>query len=324
MNRTHFWSFQFLSILFVANMACARSDRAVVSLPSREDPVRSDPLPGLIPPAGMEELSIVSHGDRMNGLIYSAGGTAPNPVVMFLHGYPGNERNLDLAQVVRRAGHHALYIDYRGAWGSGGTFSFANSLEDVAAILAWVRSPENVAKYHFDAARIALVGHSSGGWLALLTGGHESPEVCVAALAAWNAGWAAKRFAAHADERKEYSDFFIQTTDVGGPMRATATALMNEVTVHASDWDYLEQTSALKNHSVLLVAGTRDSADSGIDRHKDLANSIRRAGGNSVQVVTFEDDHSFSSNRVALADTLVNWLRNDCARSQTKGRSSKN
>ena len=31
-------------------------------------------------------------------------GLGPHPVVIMLHGFPGNEKNLDLAQSIRRAG----------------------------------------------------------------------------------------------------------------------------------------------------------------------------------------------------------------------------
>src|SRR6478609_9465849 len=79
-------------------------------------------------PASMDELAIPSHGSRMNGLVYLASGAGPHPVVVFLHGYPGNEKNLDLAQAVRRAGFDAVYFDYRGTWGSGGTFLFGHGL----------------------------------------------------------------------------------------------------------------------------------------------------------------------------------------------------
>ena len=46
-------------------------------------------------PASMEEIAILNHGARINGLVYLSSGAGPHPVVIFLHGYPGNERNLD-------------------------------------------------------------------------------------------------------------------------------------------------------------------------------------------------------------------------------------
>jgi len=265
----------------------------------------------------MQEIRIPSHGARMNGLIYLAAGAGPHPVVIFLHGYPGNEKNLDLAQAVRRAGYQALYVDYRGTWGSGGSFSFAHGLEDVAAVLAWVRAPENAGKYHLDPGRVALVGHSFGGWLALLSAGREPSGVCVAALAAWNIGWGAQRFAAHPAERAEALEYLRATTDpAAGPVRGAADELLAEMTAHASEWDYLTQAAALKDREVLLVAATRDSPDEDVAMHARLAGAIRTAGGRHVETVTYEDDHSFSSHRVALAETITRWLRTDCARAQ--------
>ena len=58
---------------------------------------------------------------------------------MLLHGFPGNEQNLDLAQVIRRAGWNVLTLHYRGAWGSPGSFSIGNVLQHADAAGAFVR-----------------------------------------------------------------------------------------------------------------------------------------------------------------------------------------
>jgi esterase/lipase len=50
----------------------------------------------------------------MYGLLYLAQGKGPHATVLFLHGFPGNEKNIDLAQAVRRAGFNALVFYYRG------------------------------------------------------------------------------------------------------------------------------------------------------------------------------------------------------------------
>lgn len=263
-------------------------------------------------PPAMAELALTSHGARINGLVYLAAGAGPHPVVLFLHGYPGNERNLDLAQAARRAGYDAVFIDYRGNWGSGGTFSFANSLADVDSVLAWIRSPEAAAKYHFDTRRIAIFGHSFGGWLALMTGAHEQANVCVAAAAAWNVGWAAARFADHPDERKSYVDEAAAYTSAGGPFRATASDLVAEITSHAAPWNYLGQAAGLKSHAVFLAAASRDSADEDPAMHAQLAAAMKKAGAARVTNITFDDDHPFSAHRLELADAFVKWIRGDC------------
>jgi len=265
------------------------------------------------PPAAMAEVAIRSHGVRMNGLVYLAAGAGTHPVVLFLHGYPGNEKNLDLAQAVRRAGYHAVYFDYRGMWGSGGTFSFEHALEDVAAVLAWARAPETAAKYRFDTQHLALVGHSFGGWLALMTAGGEPRSVCVAGMAAWNVGAAAQRFPAHPDERTAALDDFRATTDPeGGPVRASASDLFDAMVAHATTWDYLGQASVIGNRPLLLVAATHDSPDEDVPMHRMMAKALRAAGAKKVTLATYDDDHPFSSHRIALAGVLTQWLRANC------------
>lgn len=310
MNRIHSLLALLPLIMIVSSVAMPANSR-------NRDAFQNDSGPTLRPPASMEELHFLSQGARINGLMYLAAGTGPHPIVIFLHGYPGNERNLDLAQDVRRAGYNALYIDYRGNFGSGGTFSQAHSLEDVAALLAWVRAPETIAKYPIDPMHIALVGHSFGAWLALFSAEHEPRGVCVAAFAAWNAGWVGERFAEHPNERAELLTYYRDTTDIaGGPIRANPGDLIDEVTTQASAWNYVSQASGLKNHALLLVAATRDSPDENPERHSELASAIRKEGGKLVRVATFEDDHPFSSHRIALAHLLIHWLRTDCAGTQ--------
>ena len=55
-------------------------------------------------PAHNQQLLIPSHGVGLNALLFVAGGRGPHPTVILMHGLPGNERNLDLAQAIRRCG----------------------------------------------------------------------------------------------------------------------------------------------------------------------------------------------------------------------------
>src|SRR5690349_7293860 len=128
--------------------------------------VTQDPPADTAHPASMVEWSIPSHSVNMNAALYLASGAGPHPLAIILHGFPGYERNQDLAQSIRRAGWHVLIFHYRGSWGSDGNFSFANAMDDTDAAVAYVRSPAVVANYSIDPKRIVLIGHSMGGFMA--------------------------------------------------------------------------------------------------------------------------------------------------------------
>src|SRR6266700_279380 len=85
--------------------------------------------------AGSVELIIPSEGSLLQGVFLKANGGGHHPTLILLHGFPGNEKNLDLAQVVRSRGWNVIFFNYRGSWGSQGTFSFKNCVQDVVNVV---------------------------------------------------------------------------------------------------------------------------------------------------------------------------------------------
>src|SRR5580698_8037612 len=116
-------------------------------------------------PAGTTELFIPSGDAMLAGFIYRANGPGKHPTMFLLHGFPGNERNLDLAQAVRGHGWNVVYFDYRGSWGSGGKFSFKNCVDDVIHAVAYCKQYQDSLK--IDTSNMVLFGHSMGGWISL-------------------------------------------------------------------------------------------------------------------------------------------------------------
>lgn len=106
-------------------------------------------------------LVIPGRRGRLLGTLYTAAGEGLHPVVLLLHGIPGNEQNADLAQALRRAGFSVLLFHYSGSWGSDGSYSFAHDLEDANTVLDYILADES---HDFDTARIFAVGHSLGGF----------------------------------------------------------------------------------------------------------------------------------------------------------------
>ncbi len=131
-----------------------------------QSPITTDPAPDKQNPAAMQSFQLPSHGALLNAFVYIASGAGPHPTVILLHGFPGNEKNLDLAQSIRRAGWNVLYFNYRGSWGSPGDFSFTHCIEDVQSAIAYLRDPANAKKLRVDSTHLVLIGHSMGGFMA--------------------------------------------------------------------------------------------------------------------------------------------------------------
>jgi acetyl esterase/lipase len=95
----------------------------------------------------------------------AAGG--PSPAVILVHGgaWRGGDRTyLDLqAQRLAQRGWVAATIDYR----TGAAAPFPAELDDVEAGVRWLRA--HATSYNVDPRRVALLGESAGGNLAVLT-----------------------------------------------------------------------------------------------------------------------------------------------------------
>jgi pimeloyl-ACP methyl ester carboxylesterase len=152
----------------------------------------TDPPRTVTPPASTPAVRFASGGETLLGVLHVPAGPGPHPVVVLLHGFPGNERNFDLAQALRRAAYAALVFHYRGSWGVGGSWSWRNVLDDAARVVAAVREDASMAACRLDRLRVAVVGHSLGGFAALMTAAADPTIGAVASVAGFDFGTAAK------------------------------------------------------------------------------------------------------------------------------------
>jgi hypothetical protein len=229
--------------------------------------------------------------------------------VVLLHGYPGDEQNGDLAQALRRAGWTVLFFHYRGSWGSEGRFSFSNALEDVGDALDFVRTEEFARKFRADPSHVVLIGHSMGGFLALLTGAGDPKVSCVASISGANMG----RFGMAAADPARRADLEKALGGWSGPIRgASGKQLVKELIANASTWDTTQTAAKLAKRPVLLVAGVRDTVAAPPTHHDPVVAAFAAAGSTQVTAVVLDADHAFSDKRIALAHALVDWLATEC------------
>ena len=273
------------------------------------DPVRSDPttVDAEFPPA-LVELSFDSYGSKLNGHMYLANGKGPHLTVVMLHGFPGNEKNLDLAQAIRRAGFNALFFHYRGAWGSGGTFSFGNVVDDVASALAFLRDEKSREDLRVDANKLSLVGHSMGGFAALMAGAKDKAVSCTVGIAAANLG------GRPADSMTQdaltgfasYTDSLTMLATEGGK------AVVGQMLARQGEFDTRKLSPEFAGRSVLLIAGEQDTVLPPAVYHAPLVEAFGKTDGLDLTHLVMQGDHSFSWTRLALAETVVDWLNSHC------------
>jgi hypothetical protein len=246
-------------------------------------------------PAGMSEIFIPSEKSLLAGFIYKTNGAQKHPTLLLLHGYPGNERNLDLAQVVRAHGWNVIYFDYRGSWGSQGQFSFRNCVRDVVNVVAWCKKYQDSLR--IDTSNIVLFGHSMGGWVCLKAL-QELPGIKKGfALSTWNIHNDVKEFKTedelYAKMKTKFGEgyFVLNTPD----KQIYAAAL--------KDPNYF----ILENGSKRL-AGKQIVMLDEHSRNKDLAAALKSDNTSYFDYEVWPTDHPFTNKRVALIKMVLSFL----------------
>ena len=215
------------------------------------------------------------HRDHV-GDLHLPDGDGPHPVVVILHG--GFWRDLydrayirPLAEDLTRRGYAAWNLEFRRMGPPTGEGGYPMTLEDVAAGIDYVDAL--AIDHNLDLDRVALVGHSAGGHLALWAAGRANAIVAPAAVFAL-AGVADLRLAHEMDLSAGAVELFM-----GGPP------------------DALPDAYAIASPAERLPTGVRQvlvhgRADANVPvvvarRYCDAA----AAAGDDVELLEFDTDH---------------------------------
>jgi pimeloyl-ACP methyl ester carboxylesterase len=258
--------------------------------------IYTDPPHDAKHPARMEVLHVPTGGVKINGVAYLAAGAGVHPTFVFFHGLPGNEKNLDLAQAVRRAGWNAVTVNYRGSWGSPGEFRFGNNLQDADAVLAFLRDPSNAGALGVDTTRIVIAGHSMGGWVTVHTASHDHRVLGAILICAADMGVAGSQ--PRADVVKEMEG------DMESLAGGTAETFADDMIAGAPRWRFAVAAPGLARTTMLVL-----TSDDGLAPLSDsLVADLRRRGNDRVTTMHRATDHSWSDSRIALESAVIRWL----------------
>jgi len=285
-----------LLILVLAALLSASGFAQSAPVPPVPASIYTDPPADASHPAAMSVIHVPSHGVSINGIVYQPSGAGPHPTLVICHGLPGNEKNLDLAQAVRRAGWNAVTFNYRGSWGSPGVYRFAQNLEDADAVLAYLRYPANASRLGVDTKRIAIAGHSMGGWVTVHTAAHDRGLVGAILISAADMG--------HLGGMPREQLVALMADNMETLAGVTAENMADEVIANAKAFGFDNMVDGLTKTPLLVL-----SADDGLAPMTDmLVSAITAKGGKMVTTVHAATDHGWSDRRIFLESTIVNWL----------------
>jgi pimeloyl-ACP methyl ester carboxylesterase len=273
--------------------------------------LNEDPLFDAAYPPAVIELQIPSSAEQLPGHIYLAAGKGPHPTVVLLHGFPGNEKNLDIAQALRRHGFNTLFFHYRGAWGGTGTYRVAQLPDDALAVLAFLRDDTQADRLRVDREALSLLGHSLGGYTALAAGARDRELACVMSLSPANPGlWKAglqQPDDGTVERLSAYADSLFMLRGLSGERLFAELA--------ATPDERLDTTlfgPGLTGKNVLMVVGEQDDVTPATTMFDPVVAAYGTQPGPNLTASVISGDHSFSWSRIALTRLVLGWAGEHC------------
>tara|TARA_R110000868_G_scaffold385480_1_gene653412 strand:+ start:35 stop:835 length:801 start_codon:yes stop_codon:yes gene_type:complete len=238
-------------------------------------------------PAASEEIIITIGNDSIAAFGLLAAGKEKKETVILLHGLPGNEKNLDLAQELRRDGRNVIYFNYRGSWGSQGEFLYSNCLEDATKVIDFFSAPENSEKYRVKLNSFILFGHSLGGGIALLKGARDKRVKKIAVLSPNPIGTLSQ----------ELMDWVYNYIKGAFMLNINPDNFYNELVENKDSYNPILFKDELSQKDILIF-------------DEDLRNKEWITQLDNVEYLIWKTDHSFSDKRLELIAKVKEWINN--------------
>jgi len=217
------------------------------------------------------------------------------PVVIFFHGYPGTEQNLDIPHALRRVGIASVHFSYRGVWGSHGDYSFTHLIEDAHAILEYLTGKAN--EWRLDMKRVYLVGHSMGGFAVLNALAEGIAVKGAVVLAPCDMG------EIYINEPRKFEQM-MQNKKKGYFVLLDDNSIEEDTRLHAEQWSFVNLADKLaKRVPIHFVGGTRDKVTPPDIHITPLYQKLLNLGS-KTSYTEFDDGHAFPDHRIALTQLV--------------------
>ncbi len=237
--------------------------------------------------------------------IYRTGGEGPHPVVLLSHGFPGVEKNFDLAQALRRIGFHVVAYHYSGSWNSDGYYAFSHDIEDGESVLDFILQNDMLG---FDKNRIFAAGQSVGGFVTTHLFAKRKELRAAAVLAPCDLGEAAKM-----GTETEAGKLLLDILADGAPWLngTSAEILLKETQEHTEDFRICNLAEKMADRPLLCIGAGLDECCPPPAHCLPWVNAVQAAGG-TIRYEEMQTDHSFSDMRLEMIRRTAVFLADEC------------
>ena len=251
----------------------------------------------------MHGVQIMGKRGRLFSVIYTAGGEKPRPTVLLLHGIPGNEQNMDLAQELRRNGFHVITFHYSGCFGSDGNYALSHNIEDANTVLDYICSD---IQYGFDKERIFVVGHSIGGFVASHLSALRQEIKGAAVLMPCNIG----RIFKIQEESPRAAEKLLDILEESAKwlQGASIEKFLDELKSNSERFRLENLAQSLAQKPFLCIEAEFDEHTPPQYHCRPLEEAIYAIPGNRLRVVRLATDHLASDCRLELCDNVVSYI----------------
>ena len=245
----------------------------------------------------------------VHGQFFRCRGDNPVGTLVLVPGWPGNPQDvLGLGALLAERNINVLVFNPRGMHSSEGIFTFAHTLEDIGAALAWLEQPVIQERFRIDIAQIALGGHSFGGAVAMAYTAADPEVLRVISIAGNDLGWLIRKMQADSQYSEAMRQMLRSTRAPDGPVRFDLEAGLRELAEHQDIFGLKENSSILADRAILLVGGWDDMQVPMEDVLLPLYRSLKGAQADDVTILAYEDDHAFQGVIEELATDIEAWL----------------
>lgn len=232
----------------------------------------------------------MSNEHKLVGRILMAVNNDPKATLIFLHGNPGFEKNEDVGQALRRGNYNTVFFSYSGTWGNEGVFNYSNAIDDVNAIVKYLKTNSKALK--IDKEKIYLCGFSMGADIAILAAQTNPSIKGVISIDPWNG------FSTLSHKTELELDRYAKNVDQRPCIKVkSGQAFVASILEHKT----MDLTTTLLDYPKPIIHI--------FSNEKDKNTFVEQLGSakNECRVIP-ASDHSFSDQRIGLTNEIAAWL----------------